>query len=716
MSILSDYEPGLEPERYELDESPTYRFAVDRRQFLGSLAVGLVVLFLLEDAPAQESGGGRRRGGGGDVPQEIGAWLHVAEDGKVTAFTGKVEVGQNTRSALAQVVAEELRVPVASVHMVMGDTQLTPYDAGTFGSRSIPSMAPILRRAAAATREVLLELAATEWKTDRASLTVADGRVTEKNTGRTIEYGKLTHGQRLPRTVTGEPPVTPPNEWKVAGKPIGKAEGRGFVTGGHEYTPDIQLPGLLYGKILRPPSFGATLATVDTQAAGALPGSVVVRDGEFVGVAAPSLQQAQKALDAVRAEWKAGPAAPSSEELFDDLKRQGRDARGLPADGKLPASSRVGIQLNESYNVAYIAHAPLEPRAAVAQWEGGKLTVWTGTQRPFGVRSELSQAFRIPEESVRVIVPDTGSGYGGKHTGEAALEAARLAKAAGKPVKVVWSREEEFTWAYFRPAGVVEVQATVGPDGLLSAWEFYNYNSGGSGLRSLYEVPNREEKFIPVKAPLRQGSYRGLAATANHFARETAMDELAHALRQDPLAFRLKNLKDERLRAVLEAAAKAFGWGGKATAGHGFGIAGGFEKGSYIATCAEVAADAKTGTVKVLRAVSAFECGAVVSTDHLLNQVEGAVVMGLGGALSEEVQFAEGKITNPRFSKYRVPRFSDMPKMETVILDRKDLPSAGAGETPIVAIAPAIGNAIFAATGVRLRSMPLVLPATAKSK
>jgi isoquinoline 1-oxidoreductase len=715
MSTLHEYEPGLEPERYELDEGPAYRFALDRRQFLGSLAVGLTVLFLLEEAPAQESGGGRRRGGG-NVPQEIGAWLHIAEDGQVTVFTGKTEVGQDIRSSLAQVVADELRVPLDTVHLVMADTQLTPYDAGTFGSRTTPIMAAILRRMSAATRDMLLELAAAEWKVDRATLAAADGRVREAGGGRAIEYGKLSRGQRLTRTVTGEPATTPPEQWTIAGKPIGKANGRAFVTGKHQYTPDIRLPGMLHGKILRPSSLGATLATVNTQAAEALPGTVVVRDGDFVGVAAPTMQQAQQALAAIRAEWKPGPASVSSDELFEDLKRQGRAARKVPAESTPQPPNSQGARLDQTYTVAYIAHAPLEPRAAVAKWEDGKLTVWTGTQRPFGVRGELAQAFKIPEESVRVIVPDTGSGYGGKHTGEAALEAARLAKAAGKPVKLVWSREEEFTWAYFRPAGVIEVAAAAGTDGLLSAWEFFNYNSGGSAIRSLYEIPNQVAQFVQVNAPLRQGSYRGLAATANHFARETAMDELAHALRLDPLEFRLKNLKDPRLRAVLEAAAKAFGWGGKAPAGHGFGIAGGSEKGSYIATCAEVAADAKTGSVKVVRAVSAFECGGIVSPDHLRNQVEGAVVMGLGGALSEEIRFADGKIANARFSKYRVPRFSDMPKLETVLLDRKDLPSAGAGETPIVAITPAIGNAIFAATGVRLRSMPLALPATRKPR
>ena len=363
----------------------------------------------------------------------------------------------------------------------------------------------------------------------------------------------------------------------------------------------------------------------------------------------------------------------------------------------------------QTYTVSYIAHVPLEPRAAVAQWAGDELTVWTGTQRPFGVRGELAEAFRIPEDKVRVLMPDTGSGYGGKHTGEAAIEAARLARAAKRPVKLVWTREEEFTWAYFRPAGVMEVSGGVQKDGTLTAWEFHNYNSGTAGIKTFYEIPNQSIRFHRTRSPLRQGSYRALAATANHFARESFMDELAHSIKMDPLEFRLKNLKNERLRAVFEAAAKKFGWGGpKSAAGQGFGMGGGYEKLGNVATCAEVAVDRKSGKVKVVRVVTAFECGAIVNPDNLRNQIEGSNIMGLGGALFEAIEFENGRVLNGRLSRYRVPRFSDVPVLETVLLDRKDLPSAGAGECPIVGLAPAIGNAIFDATGVRLRSLPMV--------
>jgi isoquinoline 1-oxidoreductase len=411
----------------------------------------------------------------------------------------------------------------------------------------------------------------------------------------------------------------------------------------------------------------------------------------------------------MKAEWNAPPQT-STKTLFEDLRKirtvsgggRGGGGRGGGETGSVEkAMAEADKKLERTYTVAYIAHAPLEPRAAVASWNGDQLTVWTGTQRPFGVRSELAQSFHIPEANIRVIMPDTGSGYGGKHTGEAAIEAARLAKAAGKPVKLVWTREEEFTWAYFRPAGVIDVRSAVDKNGRLTAWEFHNYNSGTSAINTLYDVPNKKIEFHPVDAPLRSGSYRGLAGTANHFARECHMDEMAALAGAEPLEFRLRNLKDDRLRAVLQAAADKFKWGkGK------FGIAGGFEKGSYVATCAEVRVDPGKPP-RVVRVVQAYECGAVVNPDQLRNQNEGAVIMGLGGALFESISFENGKILNPHFARYRVPRFRDVPSIEIVLVDRKDLPSAGAGETPIMTLAPAIANAIYAATGERLRSMPM---------
>ncbi|HYU45752.1 MAG TPA: molybdopterin cofactor-binding domain-containing protein [Terriglobales bacterium] len=701
-----------EPERYELAAAPTYHFDLDRRDFFRFLGAGILVVSVMKHAAfAQESGAsGQRRGN--SLPKEIDAWLHIGENGKVTVYTGKVEVGQNIRTSLSQGVAEDLHVPLKNIDLVMGDTKLTPFDMGTFGSRTTPTMNLQLRKVAAAARETLIGLAAAQWQTERQHLAAVDGEVRDPQGKRSLDYAALVKGQQLTQSVPADIPLALATDSTVAGQSPPKVDGRDFVTGNHLYPSDVKLPDMLHGKVLRPPSFGATLLSVDSHQAQQL-AVTVVHDGNFVGVAAPSTEAASAAVAAIHAEWKSEPQ-PSGKELFEYLKKNPVEGRDPTGDGDRyevgsvdQALASADHRLQQTYTVSYIAHVPLEPRAAVAKWDGDNLTVWTGTQRPFGVRSELAEAFHLPEDQIRVLMPDTGSGYGGKHTGETAIEAARLARAAKRPVKVTWTREEEFIWAYFRPAGVIDVMSAVRADGTLAAWEFHNYNSGSAGIRTYYDVPNQRIVFHPTRSPLRQGSYRALAATANHFARESHMDELAHTLKMDPLEFRLKNLKDERLRAVFEAAAKKFGWGKTAAPGHGFGMGGGYEKLGNIATFAEVNVDRKTGGVRVVRVVSAFECGAIVNPDNLRNQIEGSNVQGLGGALFEAIEFENGKILNGRMSEYRVPRFSDLPVIETVLLDRKNLPSAGAGECPMVGLAPAIANAIFQASGVRLRALPL---------
>jgi nicotinate dehydrogenase subunit B len=716
----------LAPERYELAVRPA-RLPLDRRAFFRLLGGGgfAAAATLTTAADAQETGGGGR-GRGGELPQQLGAWLHIAEDGAVTVFTGKVEIGQDIRTSLTQAVLDELPVPIDRLRLVMGDTALTPFDAGTFGSRTTPAMAPQLRRVAATARTWLLARAAERWKADAATLTIADGKVTDAAGRRTLGFGALTRGKKILELVPEDTPLQPPARWSAGGRSLTKVDARAVVTGQRQYTSDLRRPGMLIGKVLRPPRLGATLDGLDDAAARAMPGVTVVHEGGFAGVAARDAVTAGAALAALAARWNepaAGDARVDSAGLYAALRGAGRQPPAAERDrdrdkGDVDQALRTGAhRLTTSHEIAYIAHAPLEPRAAVAEWTAGRakpdqvqLTVWTGTQRPFGVRRELAQAFALPEAAVRVIAADTGSGYGGKHSGEAAVEAARLARAARRPVKLVWTREEEFSWAYFRPAGVIDIRSAVAADGKLLAWEARNINSGGSGLRTPYEVPNQRHRFLPAEAPLRQGSYRGLAATANHFAREIHMDELAALVRQDPLAFRERNLTDERLRAVLRAAAERFGWGRrKPAAGSGVGLACGTEKGGYVACCVELAAapDGDPADVNIARVVTAFECGAVVNPDHLTSQIEGSVIMGLGGALFEAVEFAAGRIRTTGFADYRVPRHGDVPPLETVLVNRPDLPSAGAGETPIVAIAPAIANALAAVTGKRYRNLPL---------
>ena len=701
----------LEVERYEWFAGPAYRFVPDRRDFLKLLGGGIVVLFALDpsDAEAQESGGPRRGGGGGEMPQNLGAWLHIRPDGGVTVFTGKVEVGQNARTSLTSVVAEELRLDRSRIEMVMADTGLTPYDMGTVGSMTTPRMVPQIQKVAAVAREMLIDLAAQQWKAGRDRLVVENGTVRNTESGQKLTFAELSKGQELTRTISSSTPVTSANDWKVLGRDLTKVNARDVVTGRHRYTQDMVRPDMLYGKIVRPPAFGAKLQSVDSSVAEKMPGMTVVHDGEFLGVACADSSRLPQAAASIKAQWSTPVADANSRELSTYLKAHARGAVQLSGEVTEALQSADG-KAESTYDIPYIAHTPLETRAAVAEWSGGQLTIWTGSQRPFGVRDEVAQAFGLTPAKVRVIVPDTGSGYGGKHTGEAAIEAARLSKAAGKPVKVTWSREEEFTWAYFRPGGVIEARSGARKDGTIVAWEFHNYNSGGSALESPYNIPGQKCQYHATESPLRQGSYRGLAATANHFARECHMDELAEAIGMEPLAFRLKNAANPRLRAVLEAASERFGWGKtKSNATQGFGISAGFEKGGYISCCVEVRIDPATKQIKVVRAVQSFECGAVLNPLQLKNQIEGAMMMGIGGALIEAVQFENGRILNPLLSKYRVPRFSDLPAIEVVLVDRKDVQAAGAGETPIVGIAPAIGNAVYRATGRRLRSLPMKL-------
>jgi isoquinoline 1-oxidoreductase len=530
---------------------------------------------------------------------------------------------------------------------------------------------------------------------------------------RALSYADLAKSADVARqfeqAIPGNVELTPVKEWRVMGTPVLRPNAREIVTGMRQFPSDVTRPGMMYGKILRPPAYGAKLVSLDPAAVKATKDVVLVQDDQFVGVVARNSSLALGALAALvkTAKWEDGPKQPSSRELVEYLRQNAEG--GAPKD---PYASEVAgaKSVRRTYYVPYIQHAPLEPRAAVAEWSGGKLTVWTGSQNPFGVKNELARAFHLFEDNVRVVIPDFGGGFGGKHSGECAIEAARLAKAAGKPVSLRWSREEEFTWAYFRPAAVIEAEASLDAQGKIATWFFANINSGPNAVETPYVVGRKDCRFVPSKPPLRHGSYRGLAATANNFAREVFMDELAAAAGADPLEFRMTHLEDARLRAVLERAAKEFHWTERARHKNpdtGVGLACGVEKGSYVAACAEVAIDRQRGKLKVNGICQVYECGAIVNPANLLSQVQGAVVMGLGAVLREEIQFENGKILNDSFGKYLVPRFDDVPEMEIHLIDRPDLPSAGAGETPIIAIAPAVANAVFRATGISVERLPV---------
>jgi len=679
-----------------------------RREAAKRLGSGVLFLFTLGSARADEEKAG--------TPKQplLSSRLHLGDDGTITVLTGKVECGQGIRTTLTQVAAEELQLDPGRIRLIMGDTSLVPDDGGTWGSLTTPQTVPVIRQACAAMRELLRRSAAKEWETDPAGLTVKDGAISGPD-GKVFNYRQLGKKAAFAAAASTPAPVTEPAKWRICGTPMGSVNGPAIVTGAHQYSSDLLGDGMLHGRVVRPPNYRSKLLVIDSSKAEQLPGVRVVRDGDLLGVTARTAKEAEAAAQMIRVQWS-NEQLGDPQTLFSELKAKAKPPEFREHD-RYPALLQAGSvanaladaphRLTSTYQISYIAHVPLESRAAIAQWNGDHLTVRCGTQAPFPVRDEIAEAFKLPAEQVRVIVSDTGSGYGGKHNAECELEAARLARGVGQPVRLGWSRHEEFTQSYCRPAAVMEVGTGVSGDGKIAGWEFHNYNGGAASLAPPYKIPNLYVAYHASESPLAQGSYRSLAAVGNTFARETHIDEIAAALRMDPLELRLRNIDNPRLKTVLLRAAEKFEWSKRKSGGDvGHGLACNIEKGGHLALCVELEVMGKQ--VKLRRMVAAFDAGAVVNPDMLSNQVEGAIVQGIGGALFEELKFDQTRIVNGVLSAYRVPRFTDVPEIEILLIDRRDVPSAGAGESPITVVAPAIGAAIFAASGKRIRQLPML--------
>jgi isoquinoline 1-oxidoreductase len=653
---------------------------------------------------------------GNTRPQaEAARWLQIRPDGSVTAYAGKVEYGQGIRSGFAMEVADELRLPLTGVDVVLGDTDEVPWDMGTFGSQSTGIVGLQLRKAAATARQTLLELAAERLDLPTSDLLCREGRViSQSDPNRSFSYGELVTGRRLRREISDDISLTSVEAFSVMGASAQRVDSLARVTGRAQYAQDILLPGMLFAQVLRPPSFGARLTEMDASTAERMPGVVqVVHEGDLVAVIAETDEQAEAAARAIRSQWEGSQDQPSHLDMPDLLLRTSRDATTVQEAGSLEEGFRQADgTLEEMYYLPYITNAPMEPRVAVAQWDSERLTVWAGTQRPFGLRAELAHYFGMDEGDIRVIAPEIGGGFGAKSYYPAGLEAARLARASGSPVRVAYTRDEDTAWGSFRPAALIQVRSGFKMDGTIVAWEFQAYHAGNRavigrrGSDTPYSVPNVSVVVHASDSPLRVGSYRSLGGAVNHFARESHIDEIAQAVGMDPVELRMRNLSQPRFRRVLEAAADRFGWtSARPPSDRGSGAAIGLDVGSYVAACVQV--DVQGSEVKVDRVVAALDCGLTVNPEGAKNQVEGSVIMGMGTALYEAIEFRGGSILNPGFVRYRVPRISDAPAIEVMLVGDPHEASTGAGEPGIVPIAAAISNAVFDRTGERVRELPL---------
>ena len=690
------------------------QFHVNRRQFLKGFSGGIAIAVSLRDARAAEEPS-RLKTGPTQTPQDFNAYLTIDENGHVSCFTGKIEMGQGVETSQAQLVADELDVRLSAVEVVMGDTDRCPFDQGTWGSLTTRVFGPVLRAAAAEVRAVLLELASETLKLDKAKLSVVEGEVFDsQNPTRRVSYGQLAHGQKIARHLTLKPQLKTRAQMHVMGSPTLRRDGHDKVTGKAKYAADIRLPHMLYASILRPPAHGATLKRVDFGAAKQIAGTEIVHDGDFVAALHELPDMAERALSLMQADWDVPASTLDEKTIYEHLLKVAPTPSTLDSGGDLSKGRKQSKQSFEStYLNAYVAHAPMETHAALAQFVGEKVTIWASTQSPFGLQREAAEMLGVQTKNVRVMTPYLGGGFGGKSRNLQALEAVRLARKLGRPVQVAWTRREEFFYDSFRPAAIVKIQSGIDRAGHVSFWDYDVMYAGERGAPQFYDFAHHRTIVhgggwqAPKGAhPFATGAWRAPGNNTNSFARESQIDIMATAAGVDPVEFRLQHLKEPRLIAALKAAADRFGWKpARAPSRRGFGVACGTDAGTFVATMAEVEVS-DDGIVRVKRVVCAQDMGFVVNPEGAKIQTEGGITMGLGYALSEEIRFQGGDISDNNFGTYELPRFSDTPKIESVFMDSA-LPSQGGGEPAIIVMGAVIANATFDATGARVRELPM---------
>ena len=684
---------------------------ISRREFLkrmGVLGGGLVFYITVAD-PADLLGAAEK----GD----FNAYLAIGDEGRVKCFTGKIEMGQGIITSLAQTLAEELDVPYDTVDMIMGDTDLCPYDRGTWGSLTTRFFGPALRQAAAQARATLIAMASDRLEVPAERLKTVDGAVIDrKDSGRSITYVQLTKGKVIERHIKADPKLKDPSSFKLIGSPFTSRDTLEKVTGEAKYAGDIRLPGMLYASILRPPAHGAGLEKVDTSGAKTESGVTVIEEGDLIAVLHEHPDTAASALSRVKAEYSPSSSNLNDRNIFEHLEKVAPEGSIQSKGGDLREGRKAAKQLFEAtYLNSYVAHAPMETHTALADVKKDRATVWAGTQSPFGVKEQVARALGIAPDKVRVITPFVGGGFGGKSASAQAVEAARISKIVGQPVQVAWNRAEEFFYDTFRPAAVVKITSGLDGSGRIVLWDYDVMFAGSDGSEQVYDIPHHQEVSRgrwygggPGPHPFAVGPWRAPGTNTNTFARESHIDIMAAKAGADPLQFRLDHLSDRKMRGVLTAAAKAFGWTPAAgPSGRGFGISCSIRSGSYVATMAEVKVDKKSGRVQVLRVVCAQDMGLCINPHGTRLQMEGCITMGLGYALTEEIHFDRGVIRDLNFDTYEIPQFSMVPEIETIILQNVKAAPQGGGEPPIVNMGAVIANAIYDAAGIRLYQLPM---------
>jgi CO/xanthine dehydrogenase Mo-binding subunit len=729
--------------------------ALSRRSFLADAGVLVVGFTLVPRLVRASSLGTAETPAAPPAAEQLDSWLVIARDEQITVFAGKVELGTGVSTALRQIVAEELDVPVERIAWVQGDSERTVDQGRTVGSGSVKRGGAQLRRAAAEARQALLEMAAAKLAVPSEQLVVSDGAIAASgDASKRVTFGALIGGGRFERAISGRAPVKAPSSYKIVGQPVRRVEIPAKMTGTHVYVHDVRLPGMLHARLVRPPRVGATLVSADEQAATKMPGVVrVVRKGTFIGVVAEREEQAVNAMKALSVKWNATPVLPDSADLYTHFKSLATTERRVGETGNAEAALRDATKtVRATYRWPFQLHASIGASCAVADVRDGKATVWSATQGAHQLCAPIAALLGIPDDRVRVIFTEGSGCYGHNGADDVAGDAALLSQAVGKPVRVQWSRDDENRWEPEGPAMLFEMTGAVA-DGKISAWTYDGWTpthgsrptrdpatlvagrlvagkaaageffSGGGerNARTTYVLPNERVTSHPVSSfPIRTSSLRGLGSPQNSFANESFIDELASAAGVDPAEFRRRHHSDPRAIAVIDAVVKRANWVARSkpparvspssasiVSGRGFGYVQYDRTEAYVAAVVDVDVRPDTGTVRVRHVCVAHDCGLIVNPDGLRNQIEGNVIQAISRTLKEAVRFDSTQITSVDWNSYPILRFSEIPDaIDIELLDRPDQPSVGAGEAATSPIPAAIANAIFDATGARVRDVP----------